>query len=110
MALPNKELLPPGPWTVTGNTVKDANGRTVAAVFSRNPVATAYWIAETPKLTDFLDGETGNIGDSNSQIEGLRATVRQLRDQIAELEDVEERLHIAQVELEDLKNQRVTGK
>lgn len=53
--LPNKDLLTPGPWIVTGNTVKDAHGRTIAVCFARNATAHAYWVAEIPKLAAVMD-------------------------------------------------------
>lgn len=48
--LPNKDLLTPGPWIVRGNTVVDANGKTIAVCFARNATAHAYWVAEIPKF------------------------------------------------------------
>lgn len=53
--LPNKDLLTPGPWIVNGNTVKDAQGRTIAVCFARNATAHAYWVAEIPKLATVMD-------------------------------------------------------
>jgi chromosome segregation ATPase len=76
MSLPPKDLLVPGPWTVKGNTVLDAHGRTVCVVFARNATAHAYWIAETPKLVAGTDGE---IHIESDEIDELRKTVTRLR-------------------------------
>lgn len=85
MALPNKDLLTPGPWIVNGNTVKDAHGRTIAVCFSRNATAHAYWVAEIPTFAESMT-RGGDVRDRDEEIEKLEA-------RIAELERENERLN-----------------
>lgn len=102
MSLPPKELLTPGPWTVNGNTIKDAQGRTIAVVFARNATAHAYWFAEIPDFAD-LSTRKGEIVDAAEEIEILKARVLELEDKLdaAECELASERGLVAGLE-EDL--------
>lgn len=90
--LPSKTLLMPGPWTVSGNTVKDGYGKTVAVCFGRNPVAHAYWIAEIPKLI-------ADVGPSES-IDSALTERDELRTRIA---DLEAQLSTAEEQISDMK-------
>ena len=81
--LPNKDLLTPGPWLVNGNTVKDAQGRTIAVCFSRNATAHAYWIAEIPKVAVAMDRGLSAHEDE----------VALLKDRVAALERENAKLH-----------------
>lgn len=81
--LPNKDLLTPGPWLVNGNTVKDAQGRTIAVCFARHSTAHAYWIAEIPKLASLMD----------RGLEVHEDEVALLKDRVAALERENAKLH-----------------
>jgi len=98
--LPPKSLLIPGPWTVRGNTVLDANGKTIAVCFARNATAHAYWIAEIPNLTDRLD-EAGTPETTN-EIEALEARIARLE---SDLENSEDARSAAEIEAEDLREE-----
>lgn len=96
--LPNKDLLIPGPWTVDGNKVIDAHGRTVAVCFARHSVAHAYWFAAIPQFAKIV-GRDGRVPNHDAEIEGLRA-------QIATLTEENERLT---EKLETLENPDLCG-
>jgi FtsZ-binding cell division protein ZapB len=83
MSLPPKTLLIPGPWVVRGNTVLDANGKTIAVCFARNATAHAYWIAEIPKLANATDHGIDDAED----------TIAELKFRVAELERENARFH-----------------
>jgi len=78
--LPPTTLLIPGPWTVRGNTVLDANGKTIAVCFARNATAHAYWIAEIPKLTAEMDS-------LRRENEALKGTVDRLENRLEDLKN-----------------------
>ena len=91
MSLPPKDLLVPGPWRVKGNTVFDANGRTVCVVFARNATAHAYWIAETPGFASNI-GETAESHSSElielrRKVTSQERTIALLENDISRLED-----------------------
>lgn len=87
MALPPKDLLVPGPWLVKGNTVLDANGRTVAVVFARNATAHAYWIAETPNFIENIGENPNELELLRKKIESQERTIALLENDISKLED-----------------------
>lgn len=78
--LPNKDLLIPGPWTVNGNKVTDAQGRTVAVCFARHATAHAYWVAALPQLSKLV-GRDGLVPDRDREIDGLKAQIATLTDE-----------------------------
>lgn len=96
--LPPKTLLIPGPWNVRGNTVLDANGKTIAVCFARNATAHAYWIAELPNLVDLVSDGGSALDDRD--VEELRARISRLE---GDLDASEETRRDFEIEIADLK-------
>lgn len=111
MSLPPDSLLAPFPWSVRGNTVVDAVGRTVCVVFARNATAHSYWIAEVPKLASRLN-ETGGVSENDDDLDDLRAEIIELKAEVTtlkhELSDSEDAVITLEDTVDDLREELKT--
>jgi hypothetical protein len=94
--LPNKDLLTPGPWTAKGNTIKDAQGRTIAYVVARNATAHAYWFAEVP---NFASAMSQGLTAHEDEMALLREEVTALRRENDELHRAVESMESAEYQV-----------